>query len=60
MNFRGVGNIEHANFGDLVYKSVYLFGGVYKQAEIALSSLESARIRWLNLVAPATIDIEVK
>ncbi|XP_047369553.1 cytoplasmic dynein 2 heavy chain 1 isoform X1 [Vespa velutina] len=57
MNFRGVGNVEHAQFGNLVHKSAYLFGGVYKQAEIALNAMESVRIKWLNLAAPARIDI---
>ncbi|KAL2712648.1 cytoplasmic dynein 2 heavy chain 1 [Vespula squamosa] len=60
MNFRGVGNVEHAQFGNLVHKSAYLFGGVYKQAEIALNALESVRIKWLNLAAPARIDIGEK
>ncbi|KAI4495703.1 hypothetical protein M0802_008538 [Mischocyttarus mexicanus] len=60
MNFRGVGDVEHAQFGNLVQKSAYLFGGVYKQAEIALNALESVRIKWLNLAAPAKIDIGQK
>ncbi|XP_014611048.1 PREDICTED: cytoplasmic dynein 2 heavy chain 1 [Polistes canadensis] len=60
MNFRGVGDVEHAQFGSLVQKSAYLFGGVYKQAEIALNALESVRIKWLNLAAPAKIDIGEK
>lgn len=60
MNFRVVDNVENAKFSNLVHKSAYLTGGVYKQAEIALNALESVRIKWLNLAAPATIDIGEK
>ncbi|XP_031838829.2 dynein cytoplasmic heavy chain beethoven isoform X1 [Nomia melanderi] len=56
MNFRGVGDAADAHFGDLIQRSAYLFGGVYKQAEIALSALETLRTKWLYLAAPAKID----
>lgn len=56
MNFRGVGDAAEANFGGLIQRSCYLFGGVYKQAEIALSALETLRMKWLHLAAPAKID----
>ncbi|XP_078052127.1 dynein cytoplasmic heavy chain beethoven [Augochlora pura] len=56
MNFRGVGDAVDARFGDLIQRSGYLFGGVYKQAEIALSALETLRTKWLYLAAPAKID----
>nr|XP_033320776.1 cytoplasmic dynein 2 heavy chain 1 [Megalopta genalis] len=56
MNFRGVGDTVDARFGDLIQRSGYLFGGVYKQAEIALSALETLRTKWLYLAAPAKID----
>ncbi|XP_032668403.1 cytoplasmic dynein 2 heavy chain 1 [Odontomachus brunneus] len=57
INFRGVGDVSDAHFGDLVQKNAYLFSGVYKQIEIALSTLESFRIKWLNLATPANIDV---
>lgn len=57
MNFRGVGDPSEAHFTDLVQRSGYLFGGVYKQAEIALSALETLRMKWLYLAAPAKIDV---
>ncbi|XP_017891098.1 cytoplasmic dynein 2 heavy chain 1 isoform X2 [Ceratina calcarata] len=56
MNFRGVGDAAEARFGGLIQRSCYLFGGVYKQAEIALSALETLRSKWLYLVAPAKVD----
>ncbi|KZC10148.1 Cytoplasmic dynein 2 heavy chain 1 [Dufourea novaeangliae] len=56
MNFRGVGDAADAHFGDLIQRSGYLFGGVYKQAEIALAALETLRMKWLYLAAPAKID----
>ncbi|XP_050496495.1 cytoplasmic dynein 2 heavy chain 1 [Bombus huntii] len=56
MNFRGVGDAAEAHFGALIQRSCYLYGGVYKQAEIALSALETLRTKWLYLAAPATID----
>lgn len=56
MNFRGVRDAADAHFGDLIQRSAYLFGGVYKQAEIALSALETLRTKWLYLAAPARID----
>ncbi|XP_076748967.1 dynein cytoplasmic heavy chain beethoven [Xylocopa sonorina] len=56
MNFRGVGDAAEAHFGGLIQRSCYLFGGVYKQAEIALSALETLRLKWLYLAAPAKID----
>ncbi|EFN76217.1 Cytoplasmic dynein 2 heavy chain 1 [Harpegnathos saltator] len=55
--FRGVGDVSDAHFGDLVPKNAYLFSGVYKQIEIALSTLELFRIKWLNLATPANIDV---
>jgi len=57
MNFRGVGDIADAHFGDLVQKNAYLFSGVYKQIEIALSTLELFRTKWLSLATPANINI---
>lgn len=57
MNFRGVGDVADAHFGDLVQKNAYLFSGVYKQIEIALSILESFRAKWLCLATPANINI---
>ncbi|XP_017764042.1 PREDICTED: cytoplasmic dynein 2 heavy chain 1 [Eufriesea mexicana] len=57
MNFRGVGDAAEAHFGGLIQRSCYLFGGVYKQAEIALSALETLRTKWLYLAAPAKIDV---
>ncbi|XP_076646917.1 dynein cytoplasmic heavy chain beethoven [Halictus rubicundus] len=57
MNFRGVGDAVDARFGDLIQRSGYLFGGVYKQAEISLSALETLRTKWLYLAAPAKIDV---
>lgn len=56
MNFRGVGDQADAHFGDLIQRNAYLFGGVYKEAEIILSSMESVREKWLYLAAPAKID----
>lgn len=56
MNFRGVGDATEAHFGALIQRSYYLYGGVYKQAEIALSALETLRTKWLYLAAPARID----
>lgn len=56
-NFRGVGDVADAHFNDLVQKNAYLFGGVYKQVEIALSILETYRSKWLNLATPANIDV---
>lgn len=55
-NFRGVGDAADARFGDLIQRSGYLFGGVYKQAEIVLSALETLRRKWLYVAAPAKID----
>ncbi|XP_018402903.1 PREDICTED: cytoplasmic dynein 2 heavy chain 1 [Cyphomyrmex costatus] len=57
VNFRGVGDIADARFGDLVQKNAYLFSGVYKQVEIVLSTLELFRTKWLNLATPANIDV---
>ncbi|XP_029051229.2 cytoplasmic dynein 2 heavy chain 1 [Osmia bicornis bicornis] len=57
MNFRGVGDPSEAHFSDLIQRSGYLFGGVYKQAEIALSALETLRMKWLYLAAQAKIDV---
>ncbi|XP_020293197.1 cytoplasmic dynein 2 heavy chain 1 [Pseudomyrmex gracilis] len=57
INFRGVGDVADAHFGDLVQKNAYLFSGVYKQIEIVLSTLESFRIKWLGLATPANIDV---
>ncbi|XP_029665147.1 cytoplasmic dynein 2 heavy chain 1 [Formica exsecta] len=57
VNFRGVGDVADAHFGDLVQKNAYLFSGVYKQVEIALSTLELFRMKWLNLATPANIDV---
>ncbi|KAL0104886.1 hypothetical protein PUN28_016497 [Cardiocondyla obscurior] len=57
LNFRGVGDVADARFGDLIPKNAYLFSGVYKQVEIALSTLELFRMKWLNLATPANIDV---
>lgn len=57
INFRGVGDVSDAHFGDLVQKNAYLFSGVYKQIEIALSTLELFRMKWLNLATPANINV---
>ncbi|XP_071561821.1 cytoplasmic dynein 2 heavy chain 1 [Temnothorax nylanderi] len=57
VNFRGVGDVADARFGDLVQKNAYLFSGVYKQVEIALSTLELFRTKWLSLATPANIDV---
>ncbi|XP_066585667.1 cytoplasmic dynein 2 heavy chain 1 [Prorops nasuta] len=56
INFRGVGDPSDARFADLVSKNTDLFGSIYKEAEVALSSMESLRIKWLNLAAPANIE----
>lgn len=57
VNFRGVGDVADARFGDLVQKNAYLFSGVYKQVEVALSTLELFRTKWLSLATPANIDV---
>ncbi|KAL6266424.1 hypothetical protein P5V15_003274 [Pogonomyrmex californicus] len=57
VNFRGVGDVADAHFGDLVQKNAYLFSGVYKQVEVALSTLELFRTKWLNLATPANINV---
>ncbi|XP_011502016.1 PREDICTED: cytoplasmic dynein 2 heavy chain 1 [Ceratosolen solmsi marchali] len=57
VNFRGVGDQADGHFQTLIPQSIYLFGGVYKEAEILLSALESFRIKWLSLVAPANVDV---
>lgn len=57
MNFRGVGDQVDGHFQTLIPRSAYLFGAVYKEAEILLNALESLRVKWLPLVAPAKIDI---
>ena len=56
-NFRGVGEPGDGHFQTLVPRSAHLFGAVYKEAEILLNDLESFRVKWLPLVAPAKIDI---
>ncbi|XP_063978818.1 cytoplasmic dynein 2 heavy chain 1 [Diachasmimorpha longicaudata] len=56
-NFRGVGDPTDGKFGSLVQRSAYLYGGVYKEAEVALSGLEEVRMKWIPLAAPARIDI---
>ncbi|XP_023289902.1 cytoplasmic dynein 2 heavy chain 1 [Orussus abietinus] len=55
-NFRGVGDPADGHFGDLVQRSAYLFGEVYREAEILLSAMESFRAGWMSLAAPARID----
>lgn len=57
VNFRGVGDVADAHFGDLVQKNAYLFSGVYKQVEVALATLELFRTKWLSLATPANIDV---
>lgn len=57
INFRGVGDVADAHFGDLVQKNAYLFSGVYKQIEFALFTLELFKTKWLNLATPANIDV---
>lgn len=57
LNFRGVGDVADAHFGDLVQKNAYLFGGVYKQIEIVLSSLELFRTKWLSLATAANVNV---
>ncbi|KAJ8675958.1 hypothetical protein QAD02_011744 [Eretmocerus hayati] len=57
VNFRGVGDQTDSHFDTLVPQSAHLFGAVYKEAEILLEALESLRVKWLPLVAPAKIDI---
>nr|XP_012219219.1 PREDICTED: cytoplasmic dynein 2 heavy chain 1 [Linepithema humile] len=57
INFRGVGDVTDAHFGDLVQKNAYLFSGVYKQIEFALFTLELFKTKWLNLATPANIDV---
>lgn len=57
INLRGIGDAVDAHFGDLIQKNAYLFSGVYKQIEIAVSILELFRINWLSLATPANIDI---
>ncbi|XP_015119188.1 cytoplasmic dynein 2 heavy chain 1 [Diachasma alloeum] len=56
-NFRGVGDPADGKFGSLVQRSAYLYGGVYKEAEVALSGLEEVRMKWVPLAAPARVDI---
>ncbi|XP_051159645.1 cytoplasmic dynein 2 heavy chain 1 [Leptopilina boulardi] len=55
-NFRGVGDPSDAEFHTLVQRCAYLYGGVYKEAEMVLSSLEALRCKWIPLAAPAKID----
>lgn len=55
-NFRGVGDPSDAEFHTLVQRCAYLYGGVYKEAEIVLSSLEVLRCKWIPLAAPAKFD----
>ncbi|XP_011311295.1 cytoplasmic dynein 2 heavy chain 1 [Fopius arisanus] len=57
INFRGVGDTVDGKFGSLVQRSAYLYGGVYKEAEVALCALEEVRMKWVPLAAPARIDI---
>jgi dynein heavy chain 2 len=57
MNFRGVGDQADGHFQTLVLQSADFFGGVYKEAEILLNALESFRVKWLSLVAPAKINV---
>ncbi|XP_024946848.1 cytoplasmic dynein 2 heavy chain 1 isoform X2 [Cephus cinctus] len=56
-NFRGVGDPADGHFSDLVQRSAYLYGGVYKEAEVGLSAIESVRLKWIPLAAPARIDV---
>ena len=56
-NFRGVGDSADGQFGGLVPRSAYLYGGVYKEAEVALETIEAVRVKWITLSAPGKIDI---
>ncbi|KAK0158915.1 hypothetical protein PV328_009853 [Microctonus aethiopoides] len=52
MNFRGVGDPVDGKFGIIVGQSAHLFGGVYKEAESALASLEILKSKWMVLTTP--------
>lgn len=52
MNFRGVGDPADGKFGIIVGQSAHLFGGVYKEAESALASLEILKSKWMVLTTP--------
>lgn len=56
-NFRGVGDPADGKFTSLLQRSAYLYGGVYKEAEVALSGIEEVRMKWVPLAAPARVDI---
>ncbi|XP_043268031.1 cytoplasmic dynein 2 heavy chain 1 [Venturia canescens] len=56
-NFRGVGDPADGQFGSLVDRSAYLFGDVYKEAEVVLAAIEEYRLKWIPLAAPAQIDV---
>ena len=55
-NFRGVGDHNDADFSSLVQRCAYLYGGVYKEAEVVLNAVEVVRCKWIPLAAPAKID----
>ncbi|XP_023246189.1 cytoplasmic dynein 2 heavy chain 1 [Copidosoma floridanum] len=57
VNFRGVGDEPDEHFRGLVAQSAHMFGAVYGEAEGLLAALDSFRVKWLPLVAPAKIDI---
>lgn len=60
LNFRGVGNAQDAKFSSIVDKNAYLFGAVYKDAETAIATLNSVKLKWTPLAEPATADIAEK
>lgn len=57
MNFRGVGDQADGQFHTLVQRSAYLYGGVYKEAEVALENIEALRCKWMPLASYASADI---
>lgn len=60
LNFRGVGSPQDAKFSIIVEKNAYLFGGVYKDAEAAIETLNAVKLKWMPLAEPATADIADK
>ncbi|CAD6239204.1 GSCOCG00008639001-RA-CDS, partial [Cotesia congregata] len=60
LNFRGVGNAQDAKFSLIVDKNAYLFGAVYNDAEAAIATLNSVKLKWTPLAEPATADIAEK
>lgn len=56
LNFRGVGDSADGQFNVLLQKSAYLYGGIYKDAEVLLNAIEAVRQKWLSLTNPLQDD----